>query len=252
MTIDAHNMYSFDGRVRYSECDEHGNLTLLSMIDYLQDSSTFHSEELGRGVEYMSERGIAWLIAAWQIEIDRLPRFCDYIKVNTWCNSMGRTLATRNFTICDENDEAIVRADSLWFVYDFKAGRPIRIAPDQHVFLSDKKPLDMPPTKRKLATDGAFEDAPSITVGDLHLDSNRHVNNAQYLGMAVNAITELYGPEVAGRTTDIARISIAYTRQAVLGDVIVPHVHTGKDTCTVLLSDPAGNAYSTVQLEMRS
>lgn len=245
-------MYSFESKVRYSECDELGNLTLLSLIDYLQDSSTFHSEELGRGVKYMSDRGIAWLIAAWQIEIDRLPRFCDYIKVNTWSYSMKRTLAGRNFTICDDQGEAIVRADSLWFVYDFKAERPVRITPDQHVFLSDETPLDMPPTKRKLPVEGPFSDAPAITVSELHLDSNRHVNNAQYLGMAINAITELYGPEVAGRTTDIARINIAYTRQALLGDIIVPRVQAGQEVCTVVLTDPEDNTYSTVQLELRA
>ena len=245
-------MYSFESRIRYSECDEHGNLTLLSLIDYLQDSSTFHSEELDRGVKYMSDRGIAWLIAAWQIEIDRLPRFCDHIKVNTWCYSMKRTLAGRNFTICDEAGDTIVRADSLWFVYDFKAERPVRITPDQHVFLGDEAPLDMPPTNRKLTAEGPFTDAPAITVSELHLDSNRHVNNAQYLGMAVNAITELYGPEVAGRTTDISRINIAYSRQAVLGDTIVPRVQVSPGVCTVVLADPEGNTYSTVQLAMRA
>ena len=52
-------MYTFDGRVRYSECDEHRNITLLSMINYLQDCTTFHSESIGRGIEYMHERGIA-------------------------------------------------------------------------------------------------------------------------------------------------------------------------------------------------
>ena len=245
-------MYSFDGRVRYSECDGQGSITLLSLIDYLQDSSTFHSEAIDRGVTYMSKRGIAWLIAAWQIEIDRLPRFCDHITVNTWCHTMKRTLASRNFTICDDSGDAIVRADSLWFVYDFKAGRPVRITPDQHVFLSDEAPLEMPPTSRKIALPGEFEIAPTVTVGELHLDSNRHVNNAQYLGMAINAITQLYGPEAAGRTTDIARINIAYSRQARLGDVIVPHVHADGGICTVALADTEGDTYATVQLELRS
>ena len=70
-------MYSFESKVRYSECDENGNLSLLSLINYLQDTTTFHSESIDRGVSYMRERGIAWLIAAWQIEIERLSGFCD-------------------------------------------------------------------------------------------------------------------------------------------------------------------------------
>lgn len=244
-------MYSLEGRVRYSECDEHGNLSLLSMINYLQDCTTFHSEDIGRGVAYMSERGLAWLIAAWQIEISELPRFTDHIQVSTWCHTMARTMAVRNFTITRPDGTELVRADSLWFVYDAKAGRPIRIPADQHVYLSDEPPLDMPPTKRRLPVEGPFVEAPAITVGELHLDTNRHVNNAQYLGMAVNALAEVYGAEVAGRTTDIRRICVQYKRQALLGDIIVPRLHAEGTTCTVDLADEQGDSFSVVRIELR-
>lgn len=44
-------MYSFDSRVRYSECDEKGVLALVPMMNYLQDCSTFQCEEVGRGLK---------------------------------------------------------------------------------------------------------------------------------------------------------------------------------------------------------
>ena len=245
-------MYSFDSKVRYSECDEHGNLTLLAMINYLQDCTTFHSESIDRGVSYMTNRGIAWLIAAWQIEIRSLPRFCDDIRVSTWCHTMARTLASRNFVICDASGTQLVRADSLWFVYDFKAGRPIRIPDDQLVYLSHEDPLDMRPTKRRVPVEGPYEVAPSVTVGELHLDTNRHVNNAQYLGMATNALTALYGPDKAGQTTDIERICIQYKQQARLGDIIVPRVHDNGLVRTVDLCDEAGESFAVVRIESRA
>ena len=245
-------MYSFESKVRYSECDENGNLSLLSLINYLQDTTTFHSESIDRGVSYMRERGIAWLIAAWQIQIERLPRFCDDICVSTWCHSMARTLATRNFEIRDAAGNQLVRADSLWFVYDFATGRPIRIPDDQLVYLSGEAPLDMPPTQRRLPIEGAGVEAPSITVGELHLDTNRHVNNAQYLGMAVNALAALYGHHAAEQASSIARICIQYKRQALLGDVIVPHVHVEGSTCTVNLTDEGGNTFAVVRIEQRA
>ena len=36
------SMYSFDSRVRYSECDENGVLALVPMMNYLQDLSLIH------------------------------------------------------------------------------------------------------------------------------------------------------------------------------------------------------------------
>ena len=44
-------MYYFDDRVRYSECDENGDLSLVAMMNYLQDCSTFHSESLDVGLD---------------------------------------------------------------------------------------------------------------------------------------------------------------------------------------------------------
>ena len=36
-------MYTFDSRVRYSETDEEGRLTVTGIINYMQDCSTFQS-----------------------------------------------------------------------------------------------------------------------------------------------------------------------------------------------------------------
>ena len=44
-------MYTFESRVRYSETDENGLLSIAGIVDYFQDVSTFQSEDLGIGVE---------------------------------------------------------------------------------------------------------------------------------------------------------------------------------------------------------
>ena len=36
-------MYSFDSRIRYSECDETARLDYVALVNYLQDCSTFHT-----------------------------------------------------------------------------------------------------------------------------------------------------------------------------------------------------------------
>jgi acyl-ACP thioesterase len=244
-------MYSFDSKVRYSECDEHGRLSLLSLINYLQDCSTFNSESINRGVGYMAGKNQAWLIAAWQIEIERLPRFYDDIRVSTWCHTMGRTLASRNFVVSDADGAQLVRADSLWFVFDFAKGRPVRITEDQHIYLTDEPPLDMPETSRRLPVEGPYVEAPPVVVSEMHLDTNRHVNNAQYIGMATNALAAIAGSEATDRIDDIERISVQYKNQALLGDTIVPRVHGDEHICTVDLTDQAGESFAVVRLELR-
>ena len=66
-------MYTFDSRVRYSETDENGNLSLESLIDYMQDCTNFQSEDLGVGLEYHRQKNIMWVLNFWQIVIDEYP-----------------------------------------------------------------------------------------------------------------------------------------------------------------------------------
>ena len=48
-------MYSFSNRVRYSEVNSEKELTLPSLLDYLQDCCTFESEDFGVGVDYLAK-----------------------------------------------------------------------------------------------------------------------------------------------------------------------------------------------------
>ena len=46
-------MYTFDSRVRYSETDENGTLSVTAAVNYFQVCSTFQSEGIGRGVRFL-------------------------------------------------------------------------------------------------------------------------------------------------------------------------------------------------------
>ena len=67
-------VYTFSGRVRFSETDPDGILRMESLIDYFQDCSTFQSEDLGVGMDYLKKGHLAWVVNYWQIDIRRLPR----------------------------------------------------------------------------------------------------------------------------------------------------------------------------------
>ena len=66
-------IYSFDGRVRYSETGENGLLTLPGILNYFQDCSTFQSEEVGLGLKVLKEWKRFWVLSAWQVIVERYP-----------------------------------------------------------------------------------------------------------------------------------------------------------------------------------
>ena len=76
--------FEFTSRVRYSETDPEEKLTLVSLVDYFQDASTFQSEDCGVGTRFLKKQDLAWMILSWQIEILRRPYLAEPITAQTW------------------------------------------------------------------------------------------------------------------------------------------------------------------------
>lgn len=235
-------MYSFESRVRYSECDRTGRLSLVSMVNYLQDCSTFHSEEVDCGFKALGERGIAWILAIWRIEIDELPALSENITVSTWCYEMTRSHANRCFSIQDASGKTLVRADSQWFVYDTARGRVGRVPEDQRVYLGDEPRLEMAPLEKRLQPEGEGQVCSPVTVRAHNLDTNQHMNNAQYVLLALDALAEL------GHAGPVGSIEVLYRKMALLGDVIVPVVYRRNEGWDVELAGEDGAAYAILRL----
>lgn len=206
-------MYSFESRVRYSEVDETGALSLVGMVDYLQDCSTFQSEDGGVGPDHLAQTQLGWFIANWEIQIDRMPRFGDRIVVSTWSYNIAKLYGWRNYTITSPDGREYVRADSLWFLFDKARGRAIKVPQEEAApYLAQREErLDMPPIERKISVEGAGRLMPAITVNEQHLDMNRHVNNAQYIQMAVDAVA------ASGEVLHPRQLNVQYKKAAVVG-----------------------------------
>ena len=97
-------MYTFDSRVRYSETDENGNLSLESLIDYMQDCTNFQSEDLGVGLEYHRQKNIMWVLNFWQIVIDEYPAMGENITVGTQAFGFEKMFGHRNFLVTHQGE----------------------------------------------------------------------------------------------------------------------------------------------------
>ena len=234
-------MYTFDSRVRYSETDEEGRLTVTGIINYMQDCSTFQSEDARVGVEYLDTGHRAWLLSSWRILVDRYPKLGERLVVGTWhCSSRG-IYGYRDFVIRDETGGGCVRAASVWFLYDTEKNMPIRVRPEDTEPYGDREaPLELGPAPRKIAVPEIYETGEPIVVARHHIDTNHHVNNAQYVDMARESIPE---------GLKIREIRADYKKAAVLGDVIIPHVSQEPDhVWTVALNNTKDDACAVIWL----
>lgn len=234
-------MYGFQSRVRYSEVDESGFLTLPAMMDYLQDCSTFQSEALGVGIDWLRERNRAWFLNAWHIVIDRKPRLGDPISVWTAAHGFQGLYGLRHFCIRDGAENMLLRADSMWFMYDLSRMFPAKPTEEFSApYLSDTDipGLELPPMERKITVPEEMHALESLTVMKHHLDTNHHVNNAQYVRIAM---------EAAGAEA-VSELFAEYRKAAVLGDRMYVSCGTdGRGMKVVSLSDAEGKPYALVR-----
>lgn len=238
-------MYTFGSRVRYSETDEDGKLTLTGIMNYLQDSSTFQSEDNGLGISYLADRNKAWWLSSWQIVIDRYPVLGEKIVIGTWPYDFKGFYGYRNFTICDEQGEYLVRANSVWFLFDTEKGRPVKIVPDdiKGYIAALEEPLSMDYAPRRILIPEKFTEEEPVTVGKHHIDTNHHVNNAKYVEIAREALPDL---------EEVTELRVEYKKAAVFGDSVYPRVTRTEEGYTVSLCDEQGMAYAVIWLQGRA
>lgn len=134
----------------------------------------------------------------------------------------------------------LVRADSTWFYYDLEKGCPVRVPESQlEGYQIEDKPLAMPPAPKKIRLPETYETAAPVTVERDHLDTNRHVNNAQYVAIA----RELLPVDFA-----LGELRVEYRKAAVLGNVMYPKLAQVPEGYVVSLQDAEGQVYANLWL----
>lgn len=239
-------MYEFNSRIRYSEVDSTGRLSLESLLDYFQDCSTFHSEDIGLGVKYLEERHMAWVLAAWQIVVNRYPALCEKVAVCTAPYDFKGFLGFRNFLMRTENGEQLACANTLWTLMDMNMQHMRPVKPPEEMLagyvLEERLPMDYEPRKILLPSDQSAAQEP-LEVKQHHLDTNHHVNNGQYIRMAMEYLPEGF---------EIRQMRAEYKKQALLGDIISPVIYgDGKQIRTVALNNGEGQPYCVVEFKRK-
>lgn len=232
-------MYFFRSRVRYSETDSESKLTMMSILDYFQDCSTFHSEELGLGISYLAKKQVAWVLNAWQIVVTQYPSLCEEITIGTFPYEFKGFMGCRNFYMENADGKRIAYANSMWTLLDTSTMRPIK--PPQEMLtgyvLSPKLAMDYAPRKIEIPKEMSAQE--EIVIRAHHLDTNHHVNNGEYVRMALAVMEEGFRPK---------QLRAEYKKPAVLGDILIPEVYKTKTDCVVALKDSTGQAYAVVEL----
>ncbi len=238
-------VYTFDGRVRYSETNERHMLRPDAILDYVQDCSTFQSESTGMTMDSLREQNLVWVVNFWQIVFERPLKLMDRIKIGTKPIAFKGCIGHRNFWIENEAGEYAIKCHSVWVLITLD-GKPGWVTKEMKEAYGLEEPLEMNYADRKIPIPKDSEEgvemteAEPIPVTGIYLDANHHVNNGWYVRLALALTNHL--------NTDLRELRAEYRKSALEGDVMIPKIYRKENETIVVFETTDHNVYAVIQL----
>ena len=229
-------MYSLNYQVTTSTCDSEGKLKLYSALQMMQDCSEMWIDSEPGVKQYFTEQNMAQLLATRQVEVIRVPDYKEKLTVTTSVYGMKPMFGFRNTFIYDSEGKPCYRTWSMGAFVDKTAGKLKRVDDATIASMTLEPQLEMNYKDRRIILpkeDGTVLDPIRVLRADI--DYNKHVNNANYVRMAMELLPE--GFMVHG-------LRVEYRVAAKLGDVLIPTIYEIEGGYIIFLS--VGNDVSTI------
>ena len=222
------NMYSLNYQVTTSTCDSEGRLKLYSALQMMQDCSEMWIDSEPGVKQYFTEQNMAQLLASRQVEVMRVPLFKESLTVTTSVYGMKPMFGFRNTFIYDASGNPCYRTWSMGAFVDKTNGKLKRVDDATIASMQLEPQLEMNYRDRRIIlprTGGEVMEPVKVLRADI--DYNRHMNNANYVRMAMELLPADF--EVKG-------LRVEYRVAAKLGDTLTPTVYQTDGCYVVALS----------------
>ena len=229
-------MYTLNYKVTTSTCDSEGRLKLYSALQMMQDCSEMWIDSEPEVKAYFARENMAQLLASRQVEVLRVPSFKEELRVTTSVYDMKPMFGFRNTFIYDADGRPCYRTWSMGAFVDKATGKLKRVDDAVANTLLIEPQLEMNYRDRRIILPkGGGEAFAPIKVMRADIDYNRHVNNANYIRMAMELLPEDF---------EIKELRVEYRVAAKLGDTLTPTMYHIDDGFVIALS--IGNEVSAI------
>ena len=178
--------------------------------------------------QYFTEQNMAQLLATRQVEVVRVPEYKEELTVTTSVYGMKPMFGFRNTFIYDAQGNPCYKTWSMGAFVDKVAGKLKRVNNATIASMNLEPQLEMNYKDRRIILpkeDGTLL-AP-IKVLRADIDYNKHLNNANYVRMAMELLPEDF--EVKG-------LRVEYRVAAKYGDTLFPTIYKTNEGFIISLS----------------
>ena len=194
-------------RISWDDTNPEGTLNLTSLNILFQRAAVEHAEQMGFGYRQMIKQNLSWVLFRINIQIDRMPRWQEEVRIVTWPSEMANLTGLRKFMLySDKSDEVLCRASSEWLLINLDTRQFEKYTtPDKALT------REIPKVNRKQD----FEDLFTITTRYSGLDLNGHTNARKYIDWLNDAVYEVHGLQ------KLSFMHISYFHECVYGEELI-------------------------------
>ena len=211
-------MYTLDYLVTTSTCDSEGRLKLYSALQMMQDCSEMWIDSEPAARKFFNDNNMTQLLATRQVEVIRVPRFKERLTVTTSIYEVMPMYGFRNTFIRDAQGNPCYRTWSMGAFVDLATGKLARISDDAIASLTLEPKQEMNYRGRRISLpkqDGTVMDPVRVMRADI--DYNRHMNNANYVRIAMELLPVGF---------EVHDMRVEYRIAARLDDLLTPTVYS--------------------------
>ena len=221
-------MYSLNYKVTTSTCDSDGRLKLFSALQMMQDCSEMWIDSEPGVKQFFAEQNMTQLLATRQVEVVRVPEFKEELTVVSSVYGMKPMFGFRNTFIYDAEGRPCYKTWSMGVFVDKATGKLKRVDDATIASMNIDPQLEMTYRDRRIIlpkTGGEILEPIKVLRADI--DYNKHLNNANYVRIAMELLPEDFV---------VSGLRVEYRIPAKLGDKLVPTIYKHDNVIIVSLS----------------
>lgn len=192
------------------DTDCFGRLKGAALLHFVQEMAGSHVSAMALDPA-PEEKGLAWVITRHRVQITRLPRKGETLRLETWPMPTTRVAYPRSVVAYDAKGEEVFRSVSLWVLIDLQSRAMILPGKSGVLIPGIVRGNELPNPHGLIPAVCSAHETRRVRYSDL--DANRHVNNCRYLEWVSDLL-----PAAFHETHVLRDVTLCYPNEARAGD----------------------------------
>ena len=202
---------NFEITDHYVDC--FGRMTPASILLMIQEVAGKHCTALSVDYDTLAKRGLFWAVTRHRVQIERMPRLGERIRVETWPMPTTKVAYPRSVVAYDQAGNECFRAISLWVLMNLDTRSMILPGKSGISVVGSLRGLELPSPGSLALMEHTQTRQRQVCFTDL--DRNGHMNNTRYL----NWVSDLL-PSAFHQEHEVKEFTICYHAEAREGQLL--------------------------------